>query len=105
MSAKLRRKGVIHEETMPGDACQTQEELRDFVRDNAWGHHASCTCAIGPRDAGGVVSSDFRVHGTEGLRVADASVFPKIPGFFIASAVYMVGEKAAHAILKDSGAS
>lgn len=105
MSAKLRHKGVIHEETLPGDACQTQDELREYVRNNAWGHHASCTCPIGPRDAGGVLSSDFRVHGTQGLRIADASVFPKIPGFFIASAVYMVGEKAAHVILHEDDAS
>jgi choline dehydrogenase-like flavoprotein len=39
------------------------------------------------------------VRHTSGLRVVDASVFPRIPGFFIASAVYMIGEKAADAIL------
>ena len=72
------------------------------MRDNAWGHHASCTCAIGPREEGGVLGSDFRVHGTERLRVVDASVFPRIPGFFIASAVYMIGEKAADTILTDA---
>ena len=38
------------------------------MRTRAWGHHASCTCAIGPRDAGGVLDSDFRVHG--GARIA-----------------------------------
>jgi choline dehydrogenase len=78
---------------------QTNDELSDFVRNTAWGHHASCTCPIGPRADGGVLGSDFRVHGTERLRVVDASVFPRIPGFFIASAVYMVGEKAADVIL------
>jgi choline dehydrogenase-like flavoprotein len=78
---------------------QSDDELKDFVRSHAWGHHASCTCAIGPRAGGGVLGSDFRVHGAQGLRVVDASVFPRIPGFFIASAVYMVAEKAADAIL------
>ena len=78
---------------------RSDAELRDFVRDHAWGHHASCTCAIGPREQGGVLSADFRVHGTRGLRVVDASVFPRIPGFFPASAVYMVAEKAADDIL------
>jgi len=46
------------------------------------------------------VDSMLAVHHTKGLRIADASVFPKIPGFFIASAVYMVGEKAADMILE-----
>jgi choline dehydrogenase len=35
------------------------------------------------------------------LRVVDASVFPRIPGFFIASAVYMIAEKASDVILED----
>ena len=41
-----------------------------------------------------VLDSDFRVRGTEGLRVVDASVFPHIPGFFIVAPIYMIGEKA-----------
>ena len=99
LTAKLRAQGLIAEEEQPGEALQTNDQLRDFVRNTAWGHHASCTCPIGPPADGGVLSSDFRVHGTERLRVVDASVFPRIPGFFIASAVYMVGEKAADVIL------
>jgi choline dehydrogenase len=99
LTAKLKAEGAIAEEEQPGDARQSDEELKDYVRTNAWGHHASCTCAIGPRDAGGVLGSDFRVHGAEGLRVVDASVFPRIPGFFIVSAVYMAAEKAAEVIL------
>ena len=51
---------------------------------------------------GGVLSSDFKVHGTEGLRVVDASVFPRIPGLFIASAIFMIGEKAAEVIIADA---
>jgi len=83
-------------------ALQSEEEIREFARRHAWGHPASCTCAIGPREREGVLGSDFRVHGTEGRRVVDASVFPRIPGFFIASAVYMIGEKAAEVILADA---
>ena len=82
--------------------CAAREELREFVRSHAWGHHASCSCAIGPRDQGGVLDSNFRVYGASGLRVVDASVFPRIPGFFIASAIYMVGEKAADVILESA---
>jgi choline dehydrogenase-like flavoprotein len=99
ISADLRNEKLIVKEELPGDHIQTEEQLRDFVRDNAWGHHASCSCAIGPEDKGGVLGSDFRVHGTQGLRVVDASVFPRIPGYFIVSSVYMIGEKAADVIL------
>src|SRR4029077_18801003 len=97
----LKRRGLIAKEETPGEAATSDEELTEFVRDNAWGHHASCTCSIGPIESGGVLSGDFKVHGTEGLRVVDASVFPRIPGFFIACAIYMIGEKAADVILGD----
>ena len=102
ISADLVKRGLIAGEHLPGGRVQSDDELREFVRDNAWGHHASCSCPIGPKEKGGVLSSDFRVHGTLGLRVVDASVFPRIPGFFIASAVYMIGEKAAEVILADA---
>ena len=102
ISADLIKRGLIAGEHLPGGRVQSDDELREFVRDNAWGHHASCSCPIGPKEKGGVLSSDFRVHGTLGLRVVDASVFPRIPGFFIASAVYMIGEKAAEVILADA---
>ena len=52
-----------------------------------------------------MLSSDFKVHGVDGLRIVDASVFPRIPGFFIASAVYMIGEKAADVITAEAHGS
>jgi choline dehydrogenase len=92
-------------ELMPGPEANTREELRSFVRDKAWGHHASCTAAMGPAtDPRAVVGSDFRVRGTQGLRVVDASVFPRIPGFFIVTSIYMVAEKASAVILADAAA-
>jgi choline dehydrogenase len=91
---------LIAEEELPGDHLQSDEDLKTFIRNQAWGHHASCTCAIGPREHNGVLTSDFRVHGTQGLRVVDASVFPRTPGFFITSAIYMIAEKAADVILQ-----
>ena len=102
MTANLRMDEAIVEEVLPGEKVQKDDELKDFVRNNAWGHHASCTCPIGPKENGGVLGSDFRVHGTEGLRVVDASVFPRIPGSFIVSSVYMISEKAADVILADA---
>jgi choline dehydrogenase len=98
----LREAELIADEEVPGDGVRTDDQLRQFVHDNAWGHHASCTCPIGPLDRRGVLASDFRVHGTQGLRVVDASVFPRIPGLFLVSAVYMIGEKAADVIIADA---
>jgi choline dehydrogenase len=98
LTAGLKAENLMTEES-PGDDLQTAEQLKNFVRQTAWGHHASSTCAIGPKAKNGVLGSDFRVHGTQGLRVADASVFPRIPGVFIVSAVYMIAEKAAEVIL------
>ena len=99
LSDKLRCDGLIAEEELPGADLQSDEQLKIFVRDHAWGHHASCTCPIGPVEKNGVLTSDFEVHGVERLRVVDASVFPRIPGFFVASSIYMIGEKAADVIL------
>jgi choline dehydrogenase-like flavoprotein len=99
MVAAFNRREAVATEEMPGACCDSDEALSAYVRDNAWGHHASCSCAIGPRETGGVLASDFSVHGTRGLRVVDASVFPRIPGYFIASAVYIAAEKAADVIL------
>jgi choline dehydrogenase-like flavoprotein len=50
-----------------------------------------------------VHDSSFRVRGVEGLRVVDASVYPRIPGTFTAVSTYMVGEKAADVILSQLG--
>jgi choline dehydrogenase-like flavoprotein len=102
MLAALNGKETVAVEELPGPQVQTDAELASYVRDNAWGHHASCSCAIGPQERNGVLGPDFRVHGTSALRVVDASVFPRIPGFFIASSVYMAAEKAAEAILADA---
>ncbi|MFO1024718.1 MAG: GMC family oxidoreductase [Acetobacteraceae bacterium] len=101
ITGRLQDEGLVAEEILPGSAIQTADDLAQFVRDRAWGHHAACTCPIGPRDNGGVVDGALRVHGTKGLRVVDASVFPNIPGTFIVSAVMMVGERAAELILRD----
>ena len=97
MTEGLKAKGLVAAEEMPGDDV-ADADVPEFVRRHAWGHHASCTCRIGRREDGGVLTTDFRVHGVSRLRIVDASVFPRIPGFFIASAIYMVGEKAADVI-------
>nr|QEO74813.1 FAD dependent oxidoreductase [uncultured bacterium] len=90
-------------ELCPGPEYDTAERLREFIRNEAWGHHASCTNKIGgDDDPYAVLDSRFRVRGTEALRVVDASVFPKIPGYFIVSAIYMISEKAADVVIEDA---
>ncbi|HET7221401.1 MAG TPA: GMC family oxidoreductase, partial [Vicinamibacterales bacterium] len=96
------RPDLIAEEELPGERVATDEDLQQFVRDHAWGHHASCTCAIGSERNDGVLTGDFKVHRTTGLRVVDASVFPRAPGLFIVSAIYMAAEKAADVIVEDA---
>jgi choline dehydrogenase len=99
----MRRVGDAAREVRPTHHVGTRREIAAYVRDNAWGHHASCTNKMGPvSDATAVVDQNFRVHGVSGLRVVDASVFPRIPGFFVVASVYMLAEKATDAILADA---
>jgi choline dehydrogenase len=90
-------------EICPGPDYDSPERLKEFIQNEAWGHHASCSCKIGrDDDPMAVLDSRFRVRQTEGLRVVDASVFPKIPGYFIVSAIYMISEKASDVIIEDA---
>jgi choline dehydrogenase len=88
-------------EVSPASEATTPDELRSIVHARAWGHHASCSCPIGAAgDPNAVLDPKFRVKGTRNLRVADASALPRIPGFFIVAAVYMLSEKASDDILE-----
>ncbi|KAJ2894838.1 Glucose-methanol-choline oxidoreductase [Zalerion maritima] len=100
------RQPVAVEEVLPGADVVSQEDIETYVKDAAWGHHASSTCPIGADDDPmAVLDSNFRVRGVGGLRVVDASVYPRIPGTFTAISTYMVAEKAADAILSELGNS
>lgn len=93
----------VARELLPGPGIQTEDEIKQWVRDQAWGHHCSCTCPIGANgDAMAVLDGDFRVRGVRNLRVVDASVFPRIPGTFIVLPIYMISEKAASVIIRDA---
>ncbi|QSY48844.1 MULTISPECIES: GMC family oxidoreductase [Streptomyces] len=101
-----RADSVIVKELWPGPQVRDREEIRRFVQYEAWGHHASCSCRMGRADdPSAVVDSRFRVRGVSGLRIVDASVFPRIPGFFIVTPVYMISEKASDVILADAARS
>ena len=102
----VRKLDITKGEYLPGGA-RSGQVLHEFIKTRAWGHHASCTCRIGdPAVADAVLDSSFRVIGAPGnnLRVVDASVFPKIPGYFIVLPIYLVAEKAADVILQQYGA-
>jgi choline dehydrogenase len=94
----------IEAETYPGPNIDKDSELRQHIKDNAWGHHASCTTKIGANsDRMAVLDSSFRVRGgIQGLRVVDACAFPRIPGFFPVASVMMIGEKAGDVILEQA---
>jgi choline dehydrogenase len=95
------RQLVKVEEELPGADTQSREDIIDYIKDTAWGHHASSTCPIGADDDPmAVLDSKFRVRGVSSLRVVDASVYPRIPGTFTAVSTFMVAEKAADEILK-----
>jgi len=95
--------GSFTEETPGRGNAVSNDNIKDFAATESFGHHACCTAAIGGDDEpGAVLDSAFRVRGTTGLRVVDASAFPVVPGFFIALPTYLLAEKASEAILADA---
>ena len=90
-------------ETSPGPAVQTNEEVLDWVaRDAETALHPSCTCKLGTDGLSVVDPLTMRVHGVDGLRVVDASVFPYVTNGNIYAPVMMVAEKAADLILGNT---
>jgi choline dehydrogenase-like flavoprotein len=86
-------------EFQPGAETTSDEELIAYVRRSAATVHHPCgTCRMGA-DADSVVDPQLRVRGVEGLRVADASIFPRLMGGNTNAPVIMVAEKAADMIL------
>ena len=97
-----KEKGVFEERIYPRGLQDFDGNVREWIKHTAWGHHASGTCRIGPDDDPlAVLDSRFRVRKVAGLRVVDASVFPRIPGFFLVSNVFTIAEKAADVIAED----
>jgi choline dehydrogenase len=90
-------------ELSPGASVETDEQILEWVaRDAETALHPSCTAKMGV-DAGAVIDpGTMRVHGTDGLRVVDASVFPYVTNGNIYAPVMMVAEKAADLIRGDT---
>jgi choline dehydrogenase len=90
-------------ELSPGPSVETDEEILDWVaRDAETALHPSCTCRMGTDELAVVDPATMRVHGVEGLRIVDASVFPYVPNGNIYAPTMMVGEKAADLIRGDT---
>jgi choline dehydrogenase len=91
----------LDHEVMPGDAVQGDDELLDFAR--RYGttiFHLMGTCRMGPSaERNSVVSDELKVHGIDGLRIADASVMPAMPSANTNASTVMIAEKAADMIL------
>lgn len=86
-------------EIQPGPGCRSDAEIDAFVRAKSeTAYHPCGTCKMGT-DANAVVDPALRVYGTEGLRIADASIMPTIVSGNLNAPTIMIGEKAADLIL------
>ena len=95
---------LITEEYDPGSAIQTDTQLLEHARNTATTiYHPVGTCKMGPaRDKNAVVDHELHVHGVQKLRIADASIMPRIVSGNTNAPTIMIGEKCAELILKDT---
>ncbi|RWE80204.1 MAG: choline dehydrogenase [Mesorhizobium sp.] len=93
---------IIEEEVLPGPSIQSDADLiQDFRKRSGTVYHPVSTCRMGPDAARAVVDPRLKVHGLEGLRVIDASIFPdNITGNTNAASI-LTGWKGADLVLED----
>ncbi|MEO1680959.1 MAG: GMC family oxidoreductase N-terminal domain-containing protein [Pseudomonadota bacterium] len=93
---------VTGNEVVPGSVATTEDALLDHARRDGWTVFHQCgTCRMGTDPDTSVVDPRLRVHGIDGLRVADASIFPTIPSGNTNAPAIMVGERASDLIRED----
>ena len=93
-------RAITAQEMEPSASAHTDDELLAHFRENCGSIYHPCgTAAMGPGAATSVVDSRLRVHGVEGLRVIDASIFPNITSGNINAPTMMVAEKGADLVL------
>jgi choline dehydrogenase len=86
------------EEIKPGVSVQSDSEIEDFLCNEGWGiWHPVGTCRMG-QDRFAVVDPELKVHGVQGLRVADASVMPSVTSGNTNAPTIMIGEKIAEMV-------
>ena len=96
---------IITEEIIPGVGVDGDEALlEDFRKRADTVYHPTSTCIMGPDAANSVVDARLRVHGVQGLRVIDASIFPTITSGNTNAPTVMVAEKGASMIIEDARA-
>ena len=96
-------KSLMAEELRPGPEVTSDEAMiHDFKQRSGTVYHHSCTCRMGPDAASSVVDARLKVHGVEGLRVCDASVFPNLIAGNTNAPAMMVGWRGAEIILQDA---
>ena len=89
-------------EVMPGEDKAADEELVAYMRETANSmYHPAGSCRMGNDDRA-VVDARLRVHGISGLRVADASIMPRVTSGNTNAPTIMIGDKAASMIDEDS---
>jgi choline dehydrogenase len=99
-------RNITAEEISPGPDMTSDEAMIDYFRDQSGSiYHLCGSCAMGPDEATSVVDDRLRVHGIDGLRIVDASIFPNITSGNINAPTMMVAEKGADMILEDVTAS
>ncbi len=93
---------IIRSETKPGNLARSEAELAAYIKESTYSiFHPSGTCRMGPNAADSVVDPRLKVHGLDGLRIIDASIFPSIPSANTNAPTMMVGEKGAALILGE----
>ncbi len=96
-------KDLVETEIWPGSKVDTAEKLEAEIMTKTWGHHPRGGAQMGhANDKFTVVDSDFKVLGTTGLRVIDASIPPDNMGRFIVSSVYQFGKLGGKKIAKSA---
>ncbi|KUJ09476.1 alcohol oxidase [Mollisia scopiformis] len=99
LSDLLKGNGTIYQ---PGYYELDSNNVGEWIKQNLQSeYHPAGTCAMMPKEKGGVVDERFRVYGVDGLRVVDASVFPLMPRANLQTLVYAIAERAANFMKED----
>ncbi|MDR8373003.1 GMC family oxidoreductase N-terminal domain-containing protein [Pseudomonas lactis] len=96
-------KSITVAEVLPGPAVESDEQMLQYFRENSGSiYHLCGSCAMGADVLKSVVDKRLKVHGLDGLRIVDASIFPNVTSGNTHAAVLMVAEKGADLILQDA---